>query len=310
MDERFSSYMEENNNFKCGYAAIIGEPNVGKSTLINVVLDQKISIVTKKPQTTRQRVLGILNKNNLQIIFLDTPGLIIPKYLLQKEMIAAAKKAILNADIVLAIISADKYSISEHVLEQIILNNNKNNILVINKIDLLNNKQLEHHIKRLQHEKYFKEIIPISAKKNINIDKLIDTIDKYLPYQQALYPNDIISEQPEKFFVAEFIRENIFISFHEEIPYSTAVEITEFKEREKRKIFIRANIVVERESQKGIIIGKNGEALKRVGIKARQQIEEFLGCDIYLELHVKVKERWRDNEMLLKRFGYNSSSEK
>jgi GTP-binding protein Era len=294
--------------YKTGYVAIVGEPNVGKSTLLNALLDQKISIVTNKPQTTRQRVLGILSREDAQIIFLDTPGLLKPKYLLHKEMVKHAESALADADIILVMTDAErKTELPEEVSLRVMpLCKTKPVFLVINKVDKANKVELLPVIQTFAKEGQFKEIIPISALKRDNLDAILKTIIQYLPEHEAFYPKDIVSEYPEKFFVAEFIREKLFEKFREEIPYSTAVEIREFKEREKGKTLINADIIVERDSQKGIVIGKKGEALKEIGTEARREIENFLQHEVFLELHVKVREKWRENETIIRQLGYHS----
>ncbi len=294
--------------YKAGYVAIVGEPNVGKSTLLNAMLDQKISIVTKKPQTTRQRVLGILSREDAQIIFLDTPGLLKPKYLLHKEMVKHAESALADADIILVLTDAvRKTELPEEVRLRVLpLCKTKPVFLVINKVDKINKAELLPVIQTFVKKRQFKEIVPISALKRDNLDDLLKTIIQYLPEHEAFYPKDIVSEYPERFFVAEFLREKLFEKFREEIPYSTAVEIREFKEREKGKTLINADIIVERDSQKGIVIGRKGEALKEIGTVARKGIEYFLQHEVFLELHVKVREKWRENETIIRQLGYHS----
>jgi GTP-binding protein Era len=286
----------------------VGEPNVGKSTLLNALLEQKISIVTNKPQTTRQRVLGIFNRENTQIIFLDTPGLLKPKYLLHNEMLKHAESALKNADIVLVMTHPGRNKeLPEEVNKRILpLCKIKPVLLVINKSDTVNKVDLLPMIQRFAQLEQFKEIIPISALKRDNLEKIIELLTHYLPEHEAYYPLDIVSEYPERFFVSEFIREQLFIKFREEIPYSAAVEIRDFKEREQGKTLISADIIVERDSQKGIIIGKNGEALKEVGTAARKVIEKFLERKIFLELHVKMREKWRENKAMIRELGYES----
>jgi GTPase len=301
--------MEEiKTKYKAGYVAIVGEPNVGKSTLLNALLEQKISIVTNKPQTTRQRVLGILSRDDAQIIFLDTPGLLKPKYLLHKEMIKHAESALADADIILVMTdAARKTELPQEVSMRVLqMCRTKPVFLVINKVDKANKVELLPIIQVFAQERQFKEIIPISALKRDNLEAILKTIIHYLPEHEAFYPKDIVSEYPERFFVAEFIREKLFEKFREEIPYSTAVEIREFKEREKGKTLINADIIVERDSQKGIVIGKKGEALKEIGTEARREIENFLQHEVFLELHVKVREKWRENETIIRQLGYHS----
>ena len=295
-------------HYKAGYVAIVGEPNVGKSTLLNALLEQKISIVTSKPQTTRQRVLGILSREDVQIVFLDTPGLLKPQYLLHQEMVKSAESALAEADVVLVMTQPSQGTeLPIEVRERILpLYKSKPVLLIINKADKVNKADLLPMIALFAKPDQFKEIIPVSALRHDNLDAIVQSLIHYLPEHEAFYPPDIVSESPERFFVAEFIREQLFEKFSEEIPYSTAVEIRDFKERETGKTLISADIFVERDSQKGIIIGKKGETLKKVGTSARIQIEEFLQRDVYLELHVKVHEKWRESETMLRQLGYHS----
>lgn len=302
--------MQTELTYKAGYVAIVGEPNVGKSTLLNSILGQKLSIVTNKPQTTRQRVLGIYNADDAQIVFLDTPGFIHPKYRLHREMVKHAESALSDADIILVVTEISRGTelprqVTDRLLEKKI---DKPIFLVINKVDTIYKPEALPVIDAFIKLKKFKEVIPISALKNDNIDDLLKTLVQYLPEHEPFYPKDILSEQPERFFVAEFIREKIFEKYREEIPYSTAVEIREFKEREAGKTFISADIFVERDSQKGILIGKKGEALKEIGQDARLAIEAFIQRSVFLELHVKVRDSWRENEQMLRRFGYHSQT--
>lgn len=287
--------------FRAGYVAIIGEPNVGKSTLMNGLLQQKISIVTAKPQTTRQRVLGILSEENYQIVFLDTPGLLKPAYLLQKAMMESARSAIDEADLILYMIDAKHPKLDE---TEILKKTKKPVFLVINKIDLIGKSHILPIIDEASKHPEFREIIPVSASTLDGLPELKKCIVGALPEHPPYYPTDAVSDQSERFFAAEIIREKIFITFRQEIPYSTTVEILEFREKEGHKDFISAEIYVERNSQKGILIGKGGEALKSVGELARKGIEEFLGRKVFLELHVKVRENWRNDRAALKRLGY------
>jgi GTP-binding protein Era len=298
--------MTEQNIQKAGYVAIVGEPNVGKSTLLNALLEQKLSIVSKRPQTTRQRVLGILTTDEVQIVFLDTPGLLRPKYLLHEKMVRAAKLALQDADIVLLLTEASRGTELPGEVEQAIaeVDNSKKLLLIINKMDTIDRAEALPIISHFAKIGTFAEIIPISALKGENLPELLSTIIRYLPQHPAYYPPDAVSEQPERFFAAELIREKIFVQFREEVPYSTAVDIVEFKEREQGKTYINADIIVERDSQKGILIGKGGAALKKIGLLARVDIERMVGHPVYLDLHVKVREHWRENEGLLKRLGY------
>lgn len=296
-------------DFKAGYVAIVGEPNVGKSTLMNAFLNQKISIVTPKPQTTRQRVLGILSREDAQVIFLDTPGLIKPKYLLHEKMLGSAQSALNDADVIVVMTEVSRGARLPAEVEKSVVQRHsaKPILLVINKVDTIYKPEVLPIIAAFSGTSAFREVIPISALKQDNLDDLMKTLLGYLPVHEPFYPTDIVSDSPERFFVAEFIREKVFEQFSDEIPYSTAVEIREYHEREKGKTYINADIVVERESQKGILIGAKGEALKTVGQAARQEIESFLQHSVFLELRVKVREHWRENEALLRSYGYSNN---
>ena len=297
-------------DFRAGFIAIIGEPNVGKSTLLNTLLGQKISIVSEKPQTTRHKILGIFTRENVQFVFLDTPGLLIPKYLLQEAMMNSARAAVHDADAVLLMIDGmkglrEKDEGVETVLG-VLAAAGKPAILAINKMDVADRERLL-QLAAVYSQKYqFKGIYPISAKENKGVAELVEGLAQTLPVHVPYYPPDIISEQPEKFFVAEIIREKIFEKFREEIPYSTTVDIIDFVEKEGRKDVIRAEIYLERDSQKGILIGKKGAALKEIGELARKDIEIFLDRPVFLELHVKVREKWREKKEWLNRLGYGS----
>jgi GTP-binding protein Era len=297
--------MEQNKNFKSGYVAIAGKPNVGKSTLINDYMECKLSIVTPKPQTTRKKIMGVLTKENYQIVFFDTPGIMEPKYELQKYMVNEAYAAIEDADVVLMM--AEPFELPSDRDKEIFNKLFKRNIpiiLAINKIDLVEKDSLIPVIATYSTQFKFAEIVPISALKGTNLDLLQSLIVKYLPEGDPFYPEDYITDYNERFLAAEVIREKVFEYYGEEIPYSTTIEIEEFKEREKGKNFIRAIIYVERDSQKGIIIGENGKAIKRVGVLAREEIEKQLGRKVYLELWVKVMEKWRKDKNKLQRLGY------
>ena len=294
-------------DFKTGYVAIVGQPNVGKSTLVNNLLNFRLSITTPKPQTTRHRILGIKSGENYQIIFLDTPGLIDPAYKLQSVMVKAAQAAIAEADVNLFLVEATARSKPAakdvDILNKLVLAA-KPIILAINKADLLEKRLLLPLIDAYQKLHSFADIVPISALHAENLDALEKVIVQQIPLGPAFYPQDALTEHPERFFVSEIIREKILMSYGEEVPYSTAVVIDEFREQKGRKDVIKARIVVEKNSQKAIIIGKRGTALKNVGQLARQEIEEFLGRPVFLELWVAVREKWRQNDTFLKEFGY------
>lgn len=300
---------------KAGYAAIIGLPNVGKSTLMNALLEQKISITTSKPQTTRKRVLGILSEEDYQIIFLDTPGILKPVYLLQEKMMEEIDLSAKDADVFVIIydVSSEqsfKGSEENEYIQKIISDRTKPKILVLNKIDTVTQAETVALLERFEKTNKFKSVIPISSNLKFNLKRLLDEILDCIPEGPKFYPDDIVSEETERFFVAEIIREKIFELYEDEVPYSCEILIAEFKERENAKDFISAEIVVERETQKPIIIGKSGRAIKELGEKSRKGIEEFLGKEVYLELRVKVREKWRSNLNMLKSFGYVRAKDK
>ena len=292
---------------KVGYVAIVGQPNVGKSTLLNNLLDFKVAAVTRKPQTTRHQIRGILNGEDHQIIFFDTPGLLEPKYKLQEAMRQAAFRSLKNADLVLFMVAAAK---EPHEFDTKLLNQihdfNSSIILVLNKMDIISKNQVLPVMEYYSQLGTLKSIMPISALKKDGLDSLKEEILSALPTGQPFYDDDQIMDHPERFLVSELIREKIFQRYGEEIPYATTVQIDEFKERKDGKDFIRAIIYVEKASQKGILIGKKGAALKDVGRIARQEIEHLLDRKVFLELWVKVKEKWRQDEKMLKEFGYYS----
>ncbi|MBP8975771.1 MAG: GTPase Era [Bacteroidetes bacterium] len=294
---------------KAGYVALVGKPNVGKSTLLNSILNQKLSIVSKRPQTTRQRVLGILTEPDYQIIFIDTPGLIEPHYALQREMMKHAQGALKDAEVIVAIV--DHVNIEEQfkaVQENVLAVVERKPVLcALNKIDMFDDAQRKMLEEKCSSIKDFSSITLVSATTRENLDVLLSNIIDYLPEHPAYYPEDIISDKTERFFVAELIRENIFELYYDEIPYASVVVVREFKEREQGKTYIQADIIVERESQKIILIGKNADALKKLGQLARQSIELFLEREVYLELHVAVRKKWRNNELMLRQFGYIAS---
>jgi len=270
--------MAISNQFRAGYSAIIGKPNVGKSTLMNGLLDFKLSIISPRPQTTRRRVMGIINKPSYQIVFLDTPGLIDPKYRLQKVLGTFIESSILDADILLYLVECkidnaeNRIIIEEEVQKLSEINPQKKPvILIINKIDLFSKNKLLPLIEHYSALYPFQNLIPVSALKKDGLSELEMELKQAMPLHPPFYDPDVLTEQPERFFVAEFIREQIFLHFQEEIPYSTEVQIEEFRERENAKDLIHAVIHVERDSQKGIIIGKKGSTIKNIGIQARSK---------------------------------------
>ena len=294
---------------KTVYVAILGLPNSGKSTLLNALLGQKLSITTAKPQTTRKRILGILSEENYQIIFLDTPGILSPSYLLQEKMMEEVKSSLDDADVIVLIIDVKEDPLAQTLLNQTfvkedIFKSKKPKFLVLNKVDLVTQDRVNDLIKQFESKKIFEEVIPISAAHNFNVQRVREEIIRFLPEGPKLFPDDQVTDESERFFVSEIIREKIFEIYRDEIPYSCEVLIVEFKERETSKHFISAEIVVERDSQKAIIIGKGGVAIKKLGEVSRKSIEEFLQREVFLELRVKVRKKWRSDENLLKSFGF------
>lgn len=297
--------VRDNKEFRSGYVAIIGKPNVGKSTLMNSFLGEKLSIVTPKVQTTRNRITGILTEEDYQIIFLDTPGIFEPSYRLQKHMVERALRAASEADIILLMVEAHKSpEESEKSIFGRIENLDKKVFLILNKVDKVKKDSLLPLI-AMYHEQFgFEEIVPISALTGDGVSHLLDMIVRSLPAGGMYYPQDQISDLPERFFIAEIIREKVFLQTQQEIPYSTTVQTDEVKERKDGRIYIRATIYIERESQKGIVIGKKGKMLKQIGQLAREEIERWMGKPVYLDLWVKVKPDWTDKEGSLREFGY------
>jgi len=293
-------------SFRAGYVAVAGRPNAGKSTLINHLLQFKLSITTPKPQTTRHRIMGVLTGGDYQIIFIDTPGLIDPVYRLQEVMMRSARRAVEDADVLLLIIDAnEKPAGALDKTLQSLGSIAKPVILVLNKIDLVDRASLLPAIDSLSRVREFAAIVPLSAQSGENTPELLKALLPLLPAGEPFYAGDQVTEHPERFFVSELIREKIFGLYGEEIPYSTAVVIDEFKEARGSKDYIKARIVVERTSQKAILIGKKGAAIHKLGEEARREIEEFLGRPVYLELWVAVKEKWRKNDLYLREFGYD-----
>jgi GTP-binding protein Era len=286
---------------KSGYVALIGKPNVGKSTLMNAMVGRKLSIVTRKPQTTRNRVIGIHSDESHQVIFLDTPGIIKPQYRLHEAMMGQVESAVRDADLLLFLHDVTQDSPDTFSLEQA---GERPAFLVLTKMDLIPNEQALPLVEKYTALRGFDEVVPTSAVKGTNVDTLLNLIVDRLPLGPPFYPKEMVSEHPERFFVAEIIREKVFQQYHEEIPYSVQVNIVEYEERTNEKDFIDAEIVVNRKSHKGILIGKGGRALKRLGTAARKDIEPFVQSDVYLQLHVKVRKDWRDQESYLKSYGY------
>ncbi len=295
----------ENKIFRAGYVAIVGQPNVGKSTLLNQLLHFKVASVSRKAQTTRHKITGILSGDDFQVVFLDTPGLLEPKYKLQEAMLQAAQRAIQDADLALFMVAAQPSANERDVEHLLNLKESQSRIiLAINKVDLIEKGQLLPLIDFYSKVTKLEAIVPISAVRADGLDVLQTEIVRALPEGSPFYDTDQIMDHPERFLVSEIIREKIFLQYGDEIPYSATVSVDEFKERRKAKDYIRATVYVEKQSQKGILIGKKGGALKKVGASARLEIEETLGRKVFLELWVKVKDKWREDEGLLKEFGY------
>lgn len=290
---------------KAGFVNIVGNPNAGKSTLMNVLVGEKISIITSKAQTTRHRIMGIVNSNDFQIVYSDTPGAIKPNYKLQQSMMEFVNSALTDADILLFVTDiTDEDEIEARTYAKI----KKATcpvIVLINKTDLVNPGKVYEKINYWKAEFPTADVLPISALNKVNTDIVFDKIISLLPESPPYFDKDALTDKPEKFFIAEIIREKIFLSYKQEIPYSTEVVIESFKEDE-HIVKIRAEILVERDSQKGIIIGHKGEMLKRIGTNARKDMEAFLEKKVFLEMFVKVAKDWRSDDKSLRKFGYNN----
>jgi GTP-binding protein Era len=289
-------------SFQSGFVSIIGKPNVGKSTLLNALLGEKLSIATPKAQTTRHRIKGILNKPNFQMVFSDTPGIIEPKYKLQGSMMQFVNESLQDADLVLFLTDFNEWNEEAEMLERLKLVKVPM-ICLLNKIDEHAQNVVEDKLNFWRNQGFFKQIIPISALNKFNTDLLISSVMEYLPQGEPFYDVEQLTDRSERFVASEIIREKIMVRYKEEIPYSVQVEIELFKE-EKDIIHIHALIYVLRDSQKQIMIGRGGNALKQVGIAARRDLEHFFKKKIFLKTFVKVKEDWRDSSKALKDFGY------
>lgn len=290
---------------KSGFVSIVGRPNVGKSTLLNTVIGHKIAIVSEKPQTTRTRIQGILTDKAGQIIFIDTPGIHKPKHLLGEYMVEVSTRSLEEVDLIYYMTDVTRPFGGG---EQYIVNQLKEAsvpiFLLVNKIDLAAASEVEEFTRSFTGQMSFAEVIPLSAVQRTNVDRLLSTTYSYLPEGPLYYPEGDLTDQPVSFIAAELIREKALLLTRDEVPHSLAVEVEEFKNEVRGKIYLRAVIYTERDSQKGIIIGKNGQMLKTIGEQARQDIELMLGNPVYLDLWVKVKKNWRDNENNLKQLGY------
>jgi GTP-binding protein Era len=289
---------------KAGFVNIIGNPNVGKSTLMNAFVGEKLSIITSKAQTTRHRILGIVNGENFQMILSDTPGIIKPAYELQQSMMDFVKSAFEDADVLIYMVEIGEKELKDDAFFKKITASKIPVLLLLNKIDTSNQEQLEVQAELWQNKVPNAEFYPISALTGFNVQNVFNRIVELLPESPPFYPKDQLTDKPERFFVNEAIREKILIHYKKEIPYAVEVDTEEFFEEEDI-IRIRSVIMVERDSQKGILIGHKGEAIKRVGVEARKDLEKFFGKQVHLELYVKVNKNWRSNVKQLKRFGYN-----
>ncbi|MEW6571142.1 MAG: GTPase Era [Nitrospirota bacterium] len=296
--------VEETERFRSGYVSIVGRPNVGKSTLLNSILGEKIAIVTPKPQTTRNRIIGIKNLPGVQIIFIDTPGIHRPRHRLGEAMVKVATEALREIDVILFMIEPREPGKTEMFIVNLLKNIKVPVFLLINKIDLVKKPDLLPVIESFSKLRPFEEIIPISATKMDGVDLLMERICNYLPAGPKFYPDDLVTDQLERFMVSEIVREKIMSMTKEELPYSVAVEVADWKERQDGFVSISCNIYVERNGQKAIIIGKKGTMLKSIGTQARSEIEKLLNAKVFLELWIKVMKDWRNDNRFLKELGY------
>lgn len=299
--------MTDKTKHYAGFAAMVGRPNVGKSTLTNGLIGEKIVIMSDRPQTTRNKIMCIMNTDNAQIMFLDTPGIHKPHHKLGEYMNRTAQGTLNEVDVILFLIDVtEKRGAGDDYIIELLRKTKTPVILVANKIDKLQDKTkllkiLDDYSKQYQ----FAAMVPVSALNDTEFPGLVKEITKHLPEGPAYFPDDMITDQPERVIAAEMIREKVLRSTHDEIPHSIAVEVEEFKERDEENVYIRATIFVERESQKGIVIGAKGALLKKIGQQARKDIEALLYCKVYLDLWVKVKADWRNQDKALKQFGYH-----
>jgi GTP-binding protein Era len=290
-------------NHRSGFVNILGNPNVGKSTIMNALVGEKLSIITSKAQTTRHRIMGIVNGDDFQIVYSDTPGILRPQYKLQEAMMSFVKIALSDADIIIYVTDVTEEPVSEKTYTGKIKSSGIPVIVVVNKIDLSNQNDLEGIVESWNKAFPDSPVIPVSALNNFNLDSLLRAILDKLPEGQPFFPKDQLTDKYERFFASEILREKILLNYRKEVPYSVETEIESFKE-EPGIIKIRALIHATRESQKGIIIGHKGSMLKKVGTEARYDMEDFFGKKVFLELYVKVTKDWRDKPETLKRFGY------
>jgi GTP-binding protein Era len=288
---------------RSGFVNILGNPNVGKSTIMNALVGEKLSIITSKAQTTRHRIMGIVNGEEFQIVYSDTPGILRPQYKLQEKMMTFVNTALSDADMILYITDVTERNADEGEYIDKIKDSGIPVIIAVNKVDLTNQGDLEKVVESWHRTFPDSPVVPVSALKNFNLDSLLNAILAKLPESPPFFPKDQLTDKYERFFASEIIREKILINYKKEIPYSVEIEIESFKD-EKNILKIRALIHVVRDSQKGIIIGHKGSMLKRVGTEARHDMEDFFRKKVFLELYVKVTKDWRDKPLILKRFGY------
>ncbi|KQL58003.1 MULTISPECIES: GTPase Era [Bacillaceae] len=298
--------MNQEETFKSGFVSIIGRPNVGKSTLLNRIIGQKIAIMSDKPQTTRNKVQGVYTTNDAQIVFIDTPGIHKPKHRLGDFMMKVATNTLREVDLILYVIDADaKFGPGEQFIIDRLKDTKTPVFLIVNKIDKVSKEALLEIIASYRERYEFEEVVPISALEGENVGTMMDQIKVHLDEGPQYYPSDQITDHPERFIVAELVREKALHVTKEEIPHSLAVVIEQMKRRDNGKVYVGATIIVERSSQKGIIIGKHGSMLKEIGQKARVDIEALLGSSVFLELWVKVQKDWRNRPSQLKDYGFN-----
>ena len=294
--------------FKSGFVSVVGRPNVGKSTLVNRLVGQKVAIVSDKPQTTRNRILAVVNRPGAQLVLFDTPGIHKPEHEMNRRMVGTAMKSIGQGDVVLWVNEVtEPPGPSDAFIERLLVKSGLPVVLALNKIDRVPKPKILPALETWSRVGSFTDIVPISARDGDNVDRLEQVLIGHLRQGKPLYPDDFLTDLPERFFVAEMVRERILHHTRQEIPYVTGVVIESFKEDEKGLVRIEAAILVERENQKGILIGRGGSMLKLVGTEARQQIEAFVGAKVYLGLFVKVREHWRENESLLDQMGMGES---
>lgn len=299
---------QKTTTFKSGFVSIIGRPNVGKSTLLNRVIGQKIAIMSDKPQTTRNKVQGVLTRDDAQLVFMDTPGIHKPKHRLGDFMMKVAKNTLREVDLILYVVEADaKFGPGEQYIIERLQETKTPVFLLINKIDKVSPEELLKVIDLYKDRYPFAEIIPISALEGNNVPTLVEQIVEHMEEGPQYYPADQVTDHPERFIIAELIREKVLHLTKEEIPHSVAVVIEQIKKRDNGKVYVGATVIVERSSQKGIIIGKHGAMLKEVGQLARGDIEALLGSSVYLELWVKVQKDWRNRPSQLKDYGFNEN---